>query len=100
MRPGGLPYQRVRYAAVRVVGDLSGHACVSFSSRRFRDCESNSEKERSKTVYYAIARIVIGGSSMRYTAWIVNTLGGPFQRIERESKPLADNEVLVKISAS
>jgi NADPH2:quinone reductase len=37
---------------------------------------------------------------MRYTAWIVNTPGGPFQRIERESKPLADNEVLVKISAS
>ena len=37
---------------------------------------------------------------MRYAAWIVNTPGGPFQLIERESKPLAGNEVLVKISAS
>lgn len=37
---------------------------------------------------------------MRYTVWMVNTPGGPFQRIEQESKPLAGNEVLVRISAS
>src|SRR6201998_1874631 len=37
---------------------------------------------------------------MRYAVWMVNTPGGPFQRIERESKPLAGNEVLVRISAS
>jgi NADPH2:quinone reductase len=37
---------------------------------------------------------------MRYSVWIVTTSGGPFQRIERELKPLSENEVLVKISAS
>jgi NADPH:quinone reductase len=37
---------------------------------------------------------------MRYSVWVVSTPGGPFQRIERESKPLGDKEVLVKITAS
>lgn len=37
---------------------------------------------------------------MRYSARIVNTPGGPFERIEQELKPLRENEVLVKIAAS
>jgi NADPH2:quinone reductase len=37
---------------------------------------------------------------MRYSVWMVSALGGPFQRIERESKPLGENEVLVRIAAS